>query len=220
LKFFCPYVIEILVDGVPVKLRWAMNNISNDHGSNPLISKALDTARSLGTWPADIAETVAVPTSPPFVWNYTQNVTGPGGPGVALGTLQESVMSFRKGQVIEIVLQNARAINSVAEFHPWHLHGHSFWVVGTGQGIFDATTDVATYNLVNPILRDTVVLQPLGWTAVRFITDNPGAWLFHCHICTYSVNHVYFVLSCCFGVFCSIKVIHIFAKFLISSSSY
>jgi FtsP/CotA-like multicopper oxidase with cupredoxin domain len=174
--------IEILVDGVPVKLRWAMNNISNDHGSDPLINKAIDTARLLGSWPTDLADTVSLPLSPPFVWNYTQLINETGGPGVALGTLKESVMSFQKGQVIEIVLQNARAINSVAEFHPWHIHGHSFWVVGSGQGVYDATIHVPTYNLQNPILRDTVVLQPFGWVALRFITDNPGAWLFHCHI--------------------------------------
>lgn len=180
------YVTEILVDGVPVKLRWAMNNISNDHSSNPLINKAIDTARELG-WPADITDTVGVPQTPPFVWNYTQMINETGGPGVELGILKESVMSFKKGQVVEIVLQNARAINAAAEFHPWHLHGHSFWVVGSGEGVYDETTDVAKYNLVNPILRDTVVLQPFSWTAVRFITDNPGAWLFHCHICKYYI---------------------------------
>ena len=38
---------------------------------------------------------------------------------------------------MEIVLQNTLALNGVAEMHTWHLHGHSFWVVGSGVGIFD-----------------------------------------------------------------------------------
>ena len=24
--------------------------------------------------------------------------------------------------------------------------------------------------------------QPCGWTKFRFVTDNPGLWLLHCHI--------------------------------------
>ena len=33
-----------------------------------------------------------------------------------------------------------------------------------------------------PILRDTVTIRPFGYLVVRFVTDNPGAWIFHCHI--------------------------------------
>lgn len=185
---------QIIVNGAPVKLRWAMNNISYDHGPNPLINQAVDAARLLGSWPADVTDTVDVPTTPPFVWNYTMMVNDTGGPGVALGNLNQSIMSFQKGQVVEIVFQNARAINSVAEFHPWHLHGHSFWIVGMGSGVYDEATDVDTYNLQNPVLRDTFVLQPYSWTAVRFITDNPGAWFFHCHILAHHVMGMGFTL--------------------------
>ena len=31
-------------------------------------------------------------------------------------------------------------------------------------------------------MKNTVALHPMGWTAVRFVADNPGVWLFHCHI--------------------------------------
>jgi Multicopper oxidase len=55
-------------------------------------------------------------------------------------------------------------------------------VVGSGDGIYDPSTDVSTYNLVNPVLRDTVTLWPLQWVAVRIVADNPGVWFFHCHI--------------------------------------
>ncbi|GFQ08644.1 l-ascorbate oxidase [Phtheirospermum japonicum] len=37
-------------------------------------------------------------------------------------------------------------------------------------------------NLHNPPLRHTEVIFPYGWTALRFVADNPGVWAFHCHI--------------------------------------
>jgi len=34
----------------------------------------------------------------------------------------------------------------------------------------------------NPPRRDTAMLAGNGWTVIGFETDNPGAWLMHCHI--------------------------------------
>jgi hypothetical protein len=79
-------------------------------------------------------------------------------------------------------MQNARALNNVTEMHPWHLHGYAFYVIGMGDGVFDEATDPDTYNLVNPIRRDTFTLLPNGWTAIRFRADNVGVWPFHCTI--------------------------------------
>ena len=50
--------------------------------------------------------------------------------------------------------------------HLWHLHGHQFYVVGFGFGTFGEETDPESYNLVNPVRRDTVAVLPLGWTAL------------------------------------------------------
>lgn len=61
-----------------------------------------------------------------------------------------------------------------------HLHGHDFSLLGQGNGTFDAST--ATLNYDNPTRRDTAMLIENGWTVIAFVTDNPGAWLFHCHI--------------------------------------
>lgn len=33
-----------------------------------------------------------------------------------------------------------------------------------------------------PMRRDTVLVQPNGYAVLRFRSDNPGIWLFHCHI--------------------------------------
>ena len=65
--------------------------------------------------------------------------------------------------------------------HPIHLHGHDFYVLGTGVGDF-STVDSTKLDYYNPPRRDTAMLPANGWLVVAFKTHNPGAWLMHCHI--------------------------------------
>lgn len=98
-------------------------------------------------------------------------------------TTSNSIYRLKFNTTIDIVLQNANMINpNTSDTHPWHLHGHDFWVLGYGLGKFDPNNHPNKYNLVNPILKNTVPLHPYGWTVIRFRADNPGVWLFHCHI--------------------------------------
>jgi hypothetical protein len=32
------------------------------------------------------------------------------------------------------------------------------------------------------LMRDTVSIPPQGWARLRFIANNPGTWMLHCHI--------------------------------------
>ena len=68
--------------------------------------------------------------------------------------------------VIEIVLTNQDDGK-----HPFHLHGHNFQVLPL-DGPYPAF----------PVRRDTVTVPALGGLRLRFRADNPGVWLFHCHI--------------------------------------
>ncbi|KAK1574664.1 multicopper oxidase [Colletotrichum navitas] len=63
--------------------------------------------------------------------------------------------------------------------HPIHLHGHDFLLLGIGDGKF---TSSETLNFDNPTRRDVAQLPGGGWMVIAFKTDNPGAWLMHCHI--------------------------------------
>ena len=63
--------------------------------------------------------------------------------------------------------------------HPIHLHGHDFFVIAQGSGTYSSST---TLNLDNPPRRDTAMLPASGYLVLAFETDNPGAWLMHCHI--------------------------------------
>ncbi|KIV98193.1 hypothetical protein PV10_01870 [Exophiala mesophila] len=63
--------------------------------------------------------------------------------------------------------------------HPIHLHGHDFYVLGTGTGIYNNSQ---TLQYKNPPRRDVAMLPASGYLVLAFITDNPGAWLMHCHV--------------------------------------
>jgi FtsP/CotA-like multicopper oxidase with cupredoxin domain len=64
--------------------------------------------------------------------------------------------------------------------HPIHLHGHDFHVLAQGTGTYDDAT--VTLNFDNPPRRDTAMLPASGYLVLAFETNNPGAWLMHCHI--------------------------------------
>lgn len=86
----------------------------------------------------------------------------------------------QRGQVIDLVLNN---YDDGA--HPFHLHGHKFWVLAIGDsGYFqdDYYDNDEVMNFDNPIFRDTVNIPGFGWAVIRFVVDNPGVWPFHCHI--------------------------------------
>ena len=64
--------------------------------------------------------------------------------------------------------------------HPIHLHGHDFFILAQGSGTFDSSS--TTLSLTNPPRRDVAMLPSSGHLVIAFQTDNPGAWLMHCHI--------------------------------------
>ena len=149
--------------------KWAINNISLTLPSTPYLgsikyglNSAFDQTNPPDYYPMDYDVMVQAPN---------QNATY--GSGVYMLELNSTV---------DLILQNANALDkNVSEIHPWHLHGHNFWVLGYGEGKFTSKDD-RSFNLKNPPLRNTAVIFPYGWTALRFVADNPGVWAFHCHI--------------------------------------
>ncbi|XP_071714152.1 laccase-17-like [Rutidosis leptorrhynchoides] len=115
------------------------------------------------------------PAFPPTTFNYTG--TPPNNTMVSHGT---KVVVLPYNATVELVMQGTSIQG--AENHPLHLHGFNFYVVGQGTGNFNATTDPAKFNLVDPVERNTVGVPSGGWVAIRFRADNPGVWFMHCHI--------------------------------------
>lgn len=66
--------------------------------------------------------------------------------------------------------------------HPFHLHGHDYFVLAQGPGNYTGQA----LNLNNPIRRDTATVPMNGHMVMAFKVDNPGSWLFHCHIAAHS----------------------------------
>jgi len=42
--------------------------------------------------------------------------------------------------------------------------------------------NISNANLINPALKDTIIVPVGGYVTVRFLADNPGYWIMHCHI--------------------------------------
>lgn len=74
---------------------------------------------------------------------------------------------------VEIVFQGTNGLNA-SEAHPMHLHGHSFYFVGSGLGNFNETSDPESFNLIDPPQVNTVSVPKIGWAAIRFVANNPG----------------------------------------------
>ncbi|KAJ7961396.1 Laccase [Quillaja saponaria] len=119
--------------------------------------------------------TTDFPANPPFKFNYTGNP--PSNIMIKSGT---KVMVLPFNATVELVLQDTSIIG--AESHPLHLHGFNFFVVGQGIGNFNPNKDPSKFNLVDPAERNTVGVPSGGWTAIRFLADNPGVWFMHCHL--------------------------------------
>ncbi|KAG6544094.1 hypothetical protein Mapa_014511 [Marchantia paleacea] len=56
-------------------------------------------------------------------------------------TAGNGVYEFELNDVVDVVLQNANTMTvNNSEIHPWHLHGHDFWLLGLGQECSMAVT--------------------------------------------------------------------------------
>jgi FtsP/CotA-like multicopper oxidase with cupredoxin domain len=72
-----------------------------------------------------------------------------------------------KGDSVRFVFRNPTGMD-----HPFHLHGHSFYVLGKPGAL----------NQRDPALKDTVNVPARSDFVVQWVADNPGRWFFHCHI--------------------------------------
>ncbi|KAF3774127.1 Laccase-14, partial [Nymphaea thermarum] len=117
------------------------------------------------------------PRFPPYMFNFTDDTLPEELEVSMLGT---KVVVLEYNTTVELVLQSTTLVAPAG--HPVHLHGHSFYVVGRGNGNFDPEKDPLSYNLVDPPEENTVGVPSKGWVAVRFRAQNPGVWLLHCHL--------------------------------------
>ncbi len=84
----------------------------------------------------------------------------------ATGHVMDPLLTLRRGRTYVLTMTNATAWH-----HPIHLHGHSFRVLSrNGQPT------------AHREWQDTVLMVPRERVEIAFVADNPGDWMFHCHI--------------------------------------
>ncbi|KAL5776500.1 hypothetical protein ACOSP7_009426 [Xanthoceras sorbifolium] len=120
--------------------------------------------------------TTDFPDAPYVIYNFTAGK----GNASEYTTPGTRVKMLNYGEQVEMVFQGTTIVSP--ESHPMHLHGFSFYVVGLGFWNFDYGTDPESFNLVDPPRVNTVIVPSKGWAAIRFVADNPGTWLMHCHL--------------------------------------
>lgn len=77
--------------------------------------------------------------------------------------------TFHRGETVILNVQNETAFP-----HAMHVHGHHFHTI-------------APDGAVGP-LRDTFVVERNDAVKIAFVADNPGDWLFHCHMLEHSIS--------------------------------
>lgn len=84
----------------------------------------------------------------------------------ASGHVMDPVLTVQRDRPVVLMLHN-----DTAWFHPIHLHGHSFRVLSRNG---EPTR--------HREWQDTVLTSPRERVEIAFVADNPGDWMFHCHI--------------------------------------
>jgi FtsP/CotA-like multicopper oxidase with cupredoxin domain len=94
-----------------------------------------------------------------------------GWPGADHARLPPPLAILARGETYHFTLKNETEFS-----HPIHIHGHFFTVLGSSKRSLPAHH------------ADTVLLVPGEEIAVAFVADNPGDWMFHCHIIEHQEN--------------------------------
>ncbi len=71
---------------------------------------------------------------------------------------QNEPIEIRQGQRVRLDL-----VNHTMMTHPFHLHGHTFALTGSG------------------LRKDTVLIRPMESIPIEVQADNSGTWMAHCH---------------------------------------
>lgn len=102
-------------------------------------------------------------------WNW-HTINGRSGPFT-------TPMVAKHGERVRVRLVNF----SPMQHHPIHFHGHTFWLTGTEGG---RIPDSAWINRNNTLVGVAMAQD------FEFIANNPGDWIFHCHMVHHMMNHM------------------------------
>ena len=96
-----------------------------------------------------------------------------------VGDYDQILADIQLGQVVALDI-----FNDTAWPHAMHLHGHHFWVL-----MDNPTADAPSGK------RDTWLMPTGSRAKLVFVADNPGLWLFHCHMLEHAASGMGMVLA-------------------------
>ncbi|XP_058215399.1 laccase-7-like isoform X2 [Rhododendron vialii] len=123
--------------------------------------------------------TTDFPSNPPLEFNYTDSSNALN-TSLVMTTKSTRVMKLKYNSTVQIVFQNTALVGT--ENHPIHLHGFNFYVLAQGFDNYNDVTGPESFNLINPQKRNTIGVPVGGWAVIRFVANNPGVWIMHCHL--------------------------------------
>ncbi len=84
----------------------------------------------------------------------------------------EPMMELTQGQPVRLTITN-----EIGPYHPFHMHGQFFQILTRNGKPAD-----------EPGLKDTVLLDAYDKVTVLTYFENPGMWMYHCHIPEHAEN--------------------------------
>jgi FtsP/CotA-like multicopper oxidase with cupredoxin domain len=91
-----------------------------------------------------------------------------------------TVYLVRQGQVVRLHI-----VNQTDEFHVMHLHGHVMSVLDRNGQMISGS----------PLRLDSLLVGPNETWDVAFVADNPGLWMFHCHVLLHAATGMSAMIS-------------------------
>ncbi|NRF27424.1 multicopper oxidase family protein [Vibrio coralliilyticus] len=86
--------------------------------------------------------------------------------GMSKDNIPAPLATLEYGQTYIFDLKNVTQYH-----HPIHIHGHTFTVL-----------EMDGKKIAEPFHTDTVLLGKNGRAKAAFVADNPGRWMYHCHV--------------------------------------
>lgn len=116
-----------------------------------------------------ILPNATIPDTTLMDWNF-HTINGRSGPFT-------TPMVVKHGERVRVRLLDF----SPMQHHPIHFHGHTFWLTGTEGGRIPPSAWIPRNNT----LVGVAMVQDF-----EFIANNPGDWIFHCHMVHHMMNHM------------------------------
>lgn len=131
---------------------------------NPIAKPDLDNAETINfvfEWEGAISPTTKDGKTNYKFWMINKRAWE----GMSADNIPEPVAKLELGKSYIFELHNASPHE-----HPIHLHGYTFTVLSSDK------RDITPYH------TDTILLAKNERARIAFVADNPGRWMYHCHV--------------------------------------